>query len=96
MAEEKIIVGRKMVYLEVFEVDMSKLASVRENLDLCKRILYSADPVLTQQLRSFTEEGKSAVKLLSRTQDHILENPVYPISDPYVGVNEAVAISNEG
>ncbi len=84
----KMIVGRKVVYLEVFEIDTDKIASIRDDLDLCQRLLWAADPVLSQQLKSSTIEGRSAIKFLHRTQDCISENPVTIISACPKGLDE--------
>jgi len=83
-----MIVGRKTVYLEVYEIDTDKLTSIRDDLDLCGRILWAADPVLSQQLKSFTKEGKSAVKFLYRIQDYIGENPIFPVPIHPEGLDE--------
>ena len=45
---KKILVGRKVEYLETYEVDMDEFATARDDLDFCKRILCAADPVLSQ------------------------------------------------
>lgn len=79
-----MIVARRVEYVEVYEIDISKLMSIRDDLDLCERILYSGDPVLVQQMRSTTEEGKSAVKCLSKHFDRISENPIYPVPKCYL------------
>ena len=80
----KMIVGRRLEYFETYEIDTDKLASVRDDLDLCQRILWSADPVFVQQICSCTEEGRSAVKFLSKKFDRISENPIYPVPDCYL------------
>ena len=84
----KIKIGRKRVYLEVFEIDTNKLSSIRDDLDLCERMLWASDPVLTQQIISFTEEGKSAIKFLYRLQCHVSKNPVYPVPNHQEGLDE--------
>ena len=84
----KMIVGRETVYLEVYEIDTDRFVSIRDDLDLCQRILWAADPVLSQQLKSFTKEEKLAVKFLYRTQDCIRRNPVFPAPICPEGVDE--------
>lgn len=86
----KMIVGRRIVYLEIFEIDTDKIPSGRDNLDLCQRVLYAADPDLSQQLKTGKED--SGVTLLSRTQDNIIENPIYPAPEIPKGLNEATRI----
>lgn len=85
----KIIVGRRVSYLEIFMVDTDKVPSMRDDMDLCQRVLWAADPALTQQLRTPTEEGKNPIRLLCRVQDGITENPVSPVKLYEVGLDEA-------
>ena len=84
----KMIVGRETVYLEVFEIDTDKFLSIRDDLDLCQRILWAADPVLSQRLKSSIKEGRSAVKFLYRIQDCIRKNPIYPAPTCPEGLDE--------
>jgi len=89
-----MIVARKVEYVEVYDIGVSKLTSIRDDLDLCGRILYSADPVLSQRLKSFTEDGKSAVKLINKTFDRVSENPIYPVSSCYLPPIESQNLNN--
>ena len=91
----KMIVGKKVVYLEIYEIDTDKLSSARDDLDLCERILYSADSAFSQKLKSFTEEGKSAVRLLCRLQENIIKNPVFPVTRYEEGRDEAPRVPDK-
>ncbi len=85
----KIIIGRRVEYLEVFIVDTNKIPSGRDDLDLCQSILWAADPALTQRLKTPTEKVENSVRLLCRTLNQITENPVNPVKLYEVGLDEA-------
>ncbi len=87
-------VGRHVKYLEIFEIDTDKIPSGRDDLDLCQRLLWAADPNLTQQIKSGKKE--TGIKLLSRTQNGIVKNPVYPVPDIPEGLNEIAPIFKKG
>ena len=85
----KMIVGRRVTYLEVYEVDTDEIPSMRDNLDLCQRVLWAADPVLTQRLKAYAEWEKPPIKLICRTLDQIIENPIYPVKFYQQNLDEA-------
>lgn len=87
---KKIIVGRKVEYLEVFEIDIDEFVTIRDDLDLCQRLLWAADPILTQRLKTQCEKGKAPIKFLYRVLDHITMNPVIPTGEhlPTKGLDE--------
>jgi len=76
-----MLVGRRIEYFEVYDIDMGKFETIRDNLDFCQRILWAADPVLTKKIRSGNTEG---IKLISRVFDRISANPVYPVPEFYL------------
>lgn len=86
----KMIVGRRVEYIEVFEIDTDKIASIRDDLDLCQRLLWSVDPTLSQQLKSSTKEGKAAIRFLCRIFERISKNPIYPVKDYSESLDECV------
>jgi hypothetical protein len=89
-----MFVGRKVVYLEVYDVDMEKYLTIREDLDFCQRILGCPQPAFIQE---HVHKVKGGVKLVSRSFSHILENPVHPVEDIYSDrmFDEAEAVSKE-
>lgn len=71
-----MLVARKVVYLEVYDVDMEKYATLRDDLDFCQRILLCPQPAFIQEQ---VHKVKDGVKLISREFHHILENRVHPV-----------------
>ena len=86
----KMIVGRKIEYLEAYEIDTDIILSVRDDLDLCQRLLWAAEPALTQRIRSGM--GKPGIRLLSRIQSRIVENPIFPVPSIPEGTDECVPV----
>lgn len=67
----KLIVGRRIECVEVYEIDTDKYGTIRSDLDLCKRLLW------------FANESKS-LKHLKTTFDRVSENPVFPVPKCYL------------
>ena len=71
----KLIVGRRVEYVEVYEIDTDKFITIRDDLDLCKRLLW------------FANESKG-LKHLQTTFDRVSKNPVFPVTDCYLPENK--------
>ena len=77
----KMIVGRRVEYVEVYEIDTDKYTTIRDNLDLCQRILW-CPPAENNELRK--KLGIPALKLLNIEFDRVSENPIYPVPKCYL------------
>ena len=74
-----MLVARKVVYLEIYDVDMEKYETIHEDLDFCRRILLCPQPAFIQD---HIYKVKDGVKLISREFHHILDNCVHPVEGP--------------
>lgn len=76
-----MIIAREVKYIEVYDVDLSKYTTIRDDLDFCQRLLWVGDPVLVQEKVHGVFGG---IKLLSKHLDCISKNPIYPVPDCYL------------
>ncbi len=92
----KMKVGRKVVYLEIFEVDVDKVPSGRDDLDLCRSVVcWAADPVFTQKIKMGPDKWNSCIRLLSRTMDCVNGELIHPVPNFELGSDECPQIESE-
>lgn len=73
-----MLIGRRVEFIEVYDINMDVYDTIRDDLDFCTRLLMAADPILTQQIKCGGEVAKKGIKMVSRTLDCI-GTTIFPV-----------------
>ena len=78
-----MLIGRRVEFVEVFDINMDIYETVRDDEDFCRRVLMAADPVLSQKIKCGPETAKKGIKMISRILDVVGES-IYPVPKEYL------------
>ncbi len=78
-----MIIGRRVEFIEVFDVDMRVYGTVRTDEDFCSRLMLDVDPVLTQQIKCGDETARKGIRMISRTLDCV-GAAIFPVPDEFL------------